>query len=232
MCFVFEVSFEDAKRYRDYFRAKAPINYNENAMQSKNGDNEDGLPFDAPPQIDQTITSDASTFYESNDSEADENEDNVSFNATLPINETAVSDESTLSNESHSNDYEVLSDTTIQSGQISPNVMPEIDETITPEIDIKRPLDNVQLNDQEASVFNHLFNNSSDNYAIANDEQLHVSPGGSKKVTKTIDDDCELSFDPAEFRKAFTPHQAGYQVKINDPLSGNAPFKENVRNQF
>lgn len=45
-------------------------------------------------------------------------------------------------------------------------------------------------------------------------------------VTKKIGDDCEMVYIYGEVPKALLPL---YQIKINDVISGNIPFKENVR---
>lgn len=47
---------------------------------------------------------------------------------------------------------------------------------------------------------------------------------GRTLVTKQFED-FEMTY---ELGKPFLPTDIGYQVKLNDPISGNMPFRENV----
>lgn len=94
------------------------------------------------------------------------------------------------------------------------------------------------MNESENAVFDNIFNESGGSNKVNEnslqsicDEQptteiVVVSPGGTKRVTTSYGDDFEISY---EFgTAAFKPQPTGYQIKLNDILSGNVPFKENV----
>lgn len=53
---------------------------------------------------------------------------------------------------------------------------------------------------------------------------------GRKFVTKTFygDDDAENFQMTYEWGKSIEIPEIGYQVKLDDPISGNIPFRENV----
>lgn len=95
--------------------------------------------------------------------------------------------------------------------------------------DMKDPLAIVTLEEDDVNALDDMFR---DDITDANsdinstNEQVSVSPGGTKRATKAIDDDCEMTYPVDD--NAFKPHPAGFQVKINDDLSGNIPFKDNV----
>lgn len=86
----------------------------------------------------------------------------------------------------------------------------------------KEPLADVQLDEHEAAVFGSIFD---ENEQSQFEESVIYSPGGTARVKRIIDDDCELIF---EVDRVIKPMDMGYQVKICDALSENIPFKENV----
>lgn len=53
---------------------------------------------------------------------------------------------------------------------------------------------------------------------------MHVTNDPSRVVV-TYSDGLEMSYAPGTI---FKPTDLGYQVKLNDVLSGNKPFRENV----
>lgn len=57
--------------------------------------------------------------------------------------------------------------------------------------------------------------------AVENDELAH-----GQEVVEDIGHDCQIIY--VRGQNTFKPFDAGYKVKINDELSGNIPFKENV----
>lgn len=61
---------------------------------------------------------------------------------------------------------------------------------------------------------------------VDGDGTTEVWIDGRKMVKKVFDDELQMTFEPGVPLK---PVHIGYQVKINDSLSGNMPFKENVR---
>lgn len=101
------------------------------------------------------------------------------------------------------------------------------------DIDEKDPLKTVELDETEAAGFDQLFddtsheNTSEVQQLTLGEETVICSPGGTKRATKIIDDDCEFTFELG-IGEMFKPVNMGYQVKLNDALSANIPFKENV----
>lgn len=66
---------------------------------------------------------------------------------------------------------------------------------------------------------------------LPNDETIAVTIDGRSVVTKTIygekdEGDLQMIY---ELGISFKPVDLGYQVKLNDQISGCMPFRENVR---
>lgn len=99
--------------------------------------------------------------------------------------------------------------------------------------DEKHPLGIVQLDAIEAAAFDDLFdestqeNSTTDQPLSLGSETIFYSPGGTKRATKIIDEDCEFTYELG-IDDIFKPVRMGYQVKLNDLLSENIPFQENV----
>lgn len=87
----------------------------------------------------------------------------------------------------------------------------------------KDPLADVRLDTREAAVFGSIFDGNEQSRL---EESVIHSPDGTAKIKRVIDDDCEMTFEMD--REVFKPVELGYQVKLNDLLSLNIPFKENV----
>lgn len=128
--------------------------------------------------------------------------------------------------------------TTERADGISISIDEEEISVLTAPDDVKDPLEAVALNDSELSIFDHIFDENDDdeqpnedaeeptNNAQSSNVTIATSPGGTRTFTEHIDEDCVLVYESAG--EDFRPQEMGFQVKINDPLSGNIPFKENV----
>lgn len=95
--------------------------------------------------------------------------------------------------------------------------------------DNKIPLATVVLDEQEADIFDDILEDNDIDDSIVSDSPIEIitfSPGGTKRATKKFGDDCQMTY-PVD-QNAFEPKPAGYQMKSNDVLSANMPFKENV----
>lgn len=109
--------------------------------------------------------------------------------------------------------------------------------------EIKYNMPNIVLDETDssavASFFNyeHMDDEEQNTIATTNNEEKNTdasttvatnetifSEDGVLKIKKIIDDDCEMIF---EFGANIKPH-VGFDVKVNDPVSMNIPFKENV----
>lgn len=57
-------------------------------------------------------------------------------------------------------------------------------------------------------------------------EVIETLPDGTQQITKDLGDECQMVFKVGA--NVFKPQESGYLVKVNDSISGNLPFKENV----
>lgn len=215
----------------------------------ENHDNENEI---TDEQVNQTIASDQSTFFESSIGEVSSvegNHDNIKEITCEQVNQTTTSDQSTffesLNGEENGNAFQI-GNISLNESDIVQNDSSEINEEGTVEVeeaalnvskDVKCPLENVVLDAADNDAFNEMFNVSIDN---GDGEQVTISPGGTKKykpqhivspggtrkIKHRIDDECVITY---KFGEEIKPMELGYQVKLNDPLSNNMPFKENVR---
>lgn len=96
--------------------------------------------------------------------------------------------------------------------------------------DIKNELEVVQMDAVDELAISSIFNSNETASGISNlvleDCETAEEKNGKIMVTKKIGDDCEMVYIYGEVPKALLPL---YQIKINDVISGNIPFKENVR---
>lgn len=95
--------------------------------------------------------------------------------------------------------------------------------------DNKDPLATVILEQNEVNAFDMIFDDNTtddDSHVDSTNEMIVFSPGGTKRTTKRIDSDCEMTY--IVDGNSFKPYPAGYQIKINDILTENIPFKENA----
>lgn len=67
------------------------------------------------------------------------------------------------------------------------------------------------------SIFAHL--------KLAKNEQAAINEKGQIEITRTVDDDCEIKY---IYGEELSPKDDGPQIKINDIISGNIPFRANV----
>lgn len=196
-------SFEDAKNYRDKFRAQKPAVYN-------------------PARLNQihcvSVNVDTSMIVHTAEQEfIDDNPNNAEQSFEHEFN-----DDSTNNSIENEEPYDY--------NESQPVVNSADNE-------VKDPLTNVVLETHEVTAFENIFNENNDD-AISiesgeldvpqqpHTENVVISPGGTRKVTTIIGEDCEMTY---ELDKAvFQPAPVGFQVKLNDKLSGNIPFKENV----
>lgn len=103
--------------------------------------------------------------------------------------------------------------------------------------DVKNSLQTVQMDLNDKLAINSLFDNSANDGPSEMDEilpQIELTLGdgetAEKKgdkivITKIIDDELEMVYTYGETPKVLPPL---YQVKMNDAISENIPFKENV----
>lgn len=105
--------------------------------------------------------------------------------------------------------------------------------------DVKDPLSMINLGAPESAAFDNIFDDTDDtddelelnasqqseHEVEQSTEIMHTSPGGTERTTKILDDDLEITY---EVGAVVLPMNPAFQVKSNDILSGNIPFKENV----
>lgn len=99
--------------------------------------------------------------------------------------------------------------------------------------DIKHSLQTIQMDASDESAINSLFCVNDNSIQLNQNSELVLDAGKSAEkrgdkivITKIIDDDLQMTYTHGEKLNALQPL---YQVKLNDPLSENIPFKENVR---
>lgn len=90
---------------------------------------------------------------------------------------------------------------------------------------------NVELDDTDLLGISHVFHDEQTNDQQArictpesNDNESMFLENGVMKIKKVVDDDCEMVY---TYGTKITPY-VGFEVKLNDPVSMNIPFKENV----
>lgn len=119
--------------------------------------------------------------------------------------------------------------------------------------DVKNPLATVVMDESEVDAFSNIFDENIDDSNYQTDENdsyvdelsdndLQLSPTtpvgnridiadndnyhATNKVTIDIGENCTMTFEHG--LDSFKPATLGPQVKINDEISGNIPFMENV----
>lgn len=156
------------------------------------------------------------TFILNSDSDSEEDEENISNSVELDD----------LNNDNECENDQSADEVVDISREISLE-LPNVDPVA---VDVKSPLDMVQLDPSETSIFDNMFNSSNDTDDSKAEQEpsinLTTSPNGTKTVTQKIDEDCHMIYNPDQ--NVFKPADIGYQVKLNDSLSQNIPFKENV----
>lgn len=195
---MFTDSFEAANSYAGIFRAQDSVNYNEN------GNDEESSVL--TPQQNADEESDDEPF--GGNWNGDESPD-------LILQQNAVveeSDDVPTGNRQFDSDV-----STFYGGSEAETSIPADECT-----DAKDPLATVVLEEAVAVALSDVFDEE-DNME---EEVIETLPDGSQRVVKDLGEDCHMMYkiggDP------FKPQESGYIVKINDKLSGNMAFKENV----
>lgn len=114
-------------------------------------------------------------------------------------------------------------------------------------VDGKNVFPPVELNDIDSAAMDNLFNNSIDDDLVdtvaaensgrtdinqlhdlnlASNERAALNEKGQIEITRVSDDDCAITYIHGE---TLVPKNPLFEVKVNDLLTGNIPFKENVR---
>lgn len=90
---------------------------------------------------------------------------------------------------------------------------------------------NVELDDTDMLEISHVFHDEQTNDQQArictselNDNESIFLENGVMKIKKVVDDDCEMVY---TYGTKIVPY-VGFEVKLNDPVSMNIPFNENV----
>lgn len=105
------------------------------------------------------------------------------------------------------------------------------------ESDVKHTLHTVQMDERDETAINTVIENHADvitethesdsieQIKLAADEKAEMK-NGNVMITKTFDDDLQMTY---TFGKNLHALQPLYNIKMNDIISDNIPFKENVR---
>lgn len=228
--------------YCEKFRPQLPANYNHSRQFEK------PIPSLRPPVVDDDASADnqaqneeaninAVFFDEQNIEHFDDsmNINTSNTNGTATENGRAV-DDNLLQNES-----QIINESTIVNAQdanqsVNANEGATADEeqnlaqnveTVNPET--KFILQTVQMDAADELAIASLLQPSAVELlgAIVLEENETADVKGDKVIiTKRIDTDCEMIYTYGETPNPLAEH---YKTKINDLISGNIPFKENVR---
>lgn len=133
-------------------------------------------------------------------------------------------DQQSLENDDEYND----SDMNVQDAFVTSTVDEQSNQSVSSQVastsnDNKDPLPVVVLDEREENVFDDIFGEDD---TVSSIEKITFSPGGTKRATTVFDGDCEMTY--SVDANAFEPNPTGFQMKSNDILSGNMPFKQNV----
>lgn len=219
-----------AKTFRDTFRAMQPIRY------SSRRQSDEQTPPTSPTHNSEPMRDRAET----NASQSRESE---------PLNSNHL--EQSLQTDSH----EIQIDNSTQDS--SDQTQNDVDNISTHSHEstnssIKSIMPNVVLGEEEFSAIESVFGHDYDNDNANDSPSAHSSTpgtpepgnagqmvpdvilgpdetafwnGGVLKVTKKYDGDCEITY---TYGEKITPKRPAFEIKVNDSISMNIPFKENV----
>lgn len=190
-----------------------------------------------PTNSNQENDDDEETFYDGSEQDADVSVDTDADGSLEVGNGTGLAETSAIptnSNQENADEEETFYDGSEQEIDVS--------HVSGHNTDAKDPLEIVTLDEAEAFVYDDIFGehneigNSSNSESAESESRNETPPrgvistnsDGIKMVTETIADDCELTYELTQKDEIFKPEELGYQVKINDILSDNIPFKQNV----
>lgn len=92
-------------------------------------------------------------------------------------------------------------------------------------VDKKPSFGPVQVESNDSSAFNHLFDTAQAALNLSPSEKASFNSEGLLEITKKYDEDLECTY---VYGKIPMPRQDGYKVKLDDCVTGTIPFKENV----
>lgn len=204
-------SSERAKYFRDSFRPRLPVLYNnrkqfekslpslppnyQNTSHSNSLVDTNDISFENDPQTEPIVPA--------NDDNMDRNENSdLLHDEQEPEMETSYAESLPVNAESNDGD------------------------------EVKVNMQNVRLDDADLLAVSNFFNDEQLNNDRKNTDESCFNPNvttfteeGVLKIRKVIDDECEMV---CNFGEKITPF-IGFDVKTNDAVSLNIPFKENVR---
>lgn len=235
-------TFEAAKNYRDKFRAQQPAVYNTarlNEQQSHSVSQQSASFNDSDLNInDANDLLDAvsaainvvNTDFNDTDTNADGIHDSNSENDYVVPAEINNEESFDADNTNNSSENVTIEATEMVVFNVNNEQLHEYQQEIdSVDNDVKDPLRDVILEENEVAAFDEMFNeeNSDGNEVPENRKNsvVHVSPGGTSRITIS-EGDLEITY-ALDF-EVFKPAPTGFQVKLNDILSGNIPSKDNV----
>lgn len=222
--FVFILSIiataDKAKMFRDKFRSQQPIRYS--ARRRSDG----STPSVSPTPNGQNDRNGSNSQYPENLS-YNEHENELSLNDSREV---------LLEDQHFINESQIAAEHT----SMRPN------EPVNQNSEVKDIMPNVEMGEEEFLAIENVFNDNCDDGSLSDaiDEnsihsentvqqvpQIHLSPGerafldgGILKVTKKYPG-CEITY---TYGEKFAPKVPMFEVKLNDIISMNIPFKENV----
>lgn len=214
--YFFTATEEKAVYFRDFFRAKLPIRYSGRRRSDESTPPLSPTQSDTPPPTQSTQT-------------------NFNANALITLtnsHNTATNVVENFENESAENDEFVIDGTQTENETVDESADQE-EKTIMP---------NVELGLADSNVIEAVFDSDDYNNDVSSSsninrhtlESLQLPAGetafydddGILKIKKVHSNDCESVH---IYGKELKPKIPAFEVKVNDIISENIPFKENVR---
>lgn len=235
-------SFEAARKYRDQFRAVLPVSYNPNSTV-----NQPAPPNRINNEIDQNDSQNNEiSGIETDNQNTDVEEklvlapvnldegDNIALDSLLVLEgfvdvddeETSTGSADNSIHQDNENDEENASESATIDNQLAQmktnNSFNQNSERTTSreqnneELSVSEPNQNVSQEESNSFLCSYKPNNG---------EKVTVCENGQIKITQFIDEEVEMTYIHGQKLQAMKDR---FQVKMNDPLSGNLPFQENV----
>lgn len=253
--FLIIASIEKAKFFRNKFRAKLPIRYSArrrsdastpptsptlpsdgNHQYSNNSQNVDTQSNEQPCE-NQSHNSDGSHQADQTNSLGIPNE--VDGNFTPNGTDSIILNDTNLT--AHTNSLDTQNETTNVFDENSSNeteadiecsLMHEDEVTDRSTNELKPIMPNVEMEVEEIAAIEAVFDDCDDSTSNSHLAEVNLSPDesmfwddGVLMVKKKYSTDCEMTY---TYGKKLVPKVPLFEIKINDPISMNTPFKENV----
>lgn len=243
---VFLATEDTAKIFRDKFRAIVPIRYS--ARRQSDEPTPPTSPndrSDAEPDYLQNPTGTNSIQLQET---APHNLNDFNWDQAAQTDSREIETENFAENSSNETPIGIQTETVAENSNEQVHI--EVDSTSTTQAEsseAKNIMPNIEMGEEESFAIESVFNgdyddenesmNMDSNASDSEDtdlpaSQVNLAPGesafwdnGVLKVKRMYDRDCEITY---TYGEKVAPKVPEFEVKLNDPISLNIPFKENV----